>query len=410
MAREVNRLNALAVGRAIKPGYYHDGAGLYLQVSQSGTKSWIYRYTYNSRPREMGLGSVAALSLSDARVRAKHCRHQRAMGIDPLEERRASAQRQKLEDAKAITFADAATRYIATHESAWRNKKHRSQWRSTLENYAFPIIGTLSVAAVDTSVVLKIIEPMWRTKPETASRVRGRIESVLNWATARGFRQGENPARWRGHLDRLLPARSRVKTVKHHSALPFAELPVFMSQLRAREGAGARALELTILTGLRTGEVIGARWQEVDLQGKMWIVPAERMKAKREHRIPLSDYVIAMLSKLPKVDEFIFPGERSGQPISNMAMLSTLGRLSRRDLTVHGFRSTFRDWAAERTNFPNHVVEMALAHTIGNKVEAAYRRGDLFEKRARLMDAWAKFATTCPGRGSDTAKLRLDAA
>jgi integrase len=409
MAREIHRLNSLAVNRASEPGYYPDGAGLYLQVSPSGTKSWIYRYSTGGRSREMGLGSIAALGLSDARTRAKECRQQRVMGIDPLEAKRASAALKKLEDAKAITFSDAAAKYITAHETSWSNEKHRAQWKSSLEIYASPVIGTLSVAAIDTGLVLKIIEPIWRTKPETASRIRGRIESVLNWATARGFRQGENPARWKGHLDKLLPARGKVRTVKHHAALPFDELPTLMANLRACQGSGARALELTILTGLRTGEVIGACWREFNLQRKIWIVPAERMKAKREHRVPLSDYVVELLAVLPQENDFLFPGERSGMPLSNMAMLQTLNRLGRSDITVHGFRSTLRDWAAERTNFPNHVVEMALAHAIGNKVEAAYRRGDLFEKRVRLMDAWAEFATKTPGVG-EVIKLQTDAA
>ncbi len=409
MAREIHRLSALAVNRASEPRYYPDGDGLYLQVSSTGTKSWIYRYSNGGRSREMGLGSLAALSLSDARARAKECRQQRLMGVDPLEAKRASVTRKKLEAAKAITFSDAATKYIAAHEASWSNEKHRAQWKSTLETYASPVIGTLAVAAIDTGLVLKVIEPIWRTKPETASRVRGRVESILNWATARGFRQGENPARWKGHLDKLLPARGKVRTVKHHAALPFDELPSFMTNLRDCQGSGARALELTILTGLRTGEVIGACWREFNLHRKLWIVPAERMKAKREHRVPLSDYVIERLATLPQWGDFLFPGELSGKPLSNMVMLQTLNRLGRSDVTVHGFRSTFRDWAAERTNFPNHVVEMALAHTIGNKVEAAYRRGDLFEKRVRLMDAWAEFATKKSDAGEVT-KLRVDAA
>jgi integrase len=409
MAREIHRLSALAVNRASEPGYYPDGDGLYLQVSSTGTKSWIYRYSNEGRSREMGLGSLAALSLSDARARAKECRQQRLMGVDPLEAKRTSATLKKLEAAKAVTFSDAATRYIAAHEASWGNEKHRAQWKSTLEIYATPVIGALSVATIDTGSVLKIIEPIWRTKPETASRVRGRIESVLNWAIARGFRQGDNPARWKGHLDKLLPARGKVRTVKHHAALPFDELPIFMTNLRSCQGSGARALELTILTGLRTGEVIGACWREFNLRGKLWIVPAERMKAKREHRVPLSDYVVELLAALPQTSNFLFPGERDGKPLSNMAMLQTLNRLGRSDVTVHGFRSTLRDWAAERTNFPNHVVEMALAHTIGNKVEAAYRRGDLFEKRVRLMDAWAEFATKAPKVGQ-VIKLQTDAA
>jgi integrase len=329
------------------------------------------------------------------------------MGIDPLEAKRASVQRQKLEDAKAITFADAAAKYIGTHEASWRNEKHRSQWKSTLATYAFPVIGSLSVAAIDTGLILKIIEPMWRTKPETGARVRGRIESILNWATARDFRQGENPARWKGHLDRLLPARGKVHAVKHHAALPYEELPAFMAELRAKEGSSARALELTILTGLRTSEVIGARWSEFDFQRQVWVVPADRMKAKREHRVPLSNRAIEILTNLLREDDFLFPGERCGKPMSNMAMLKALERLGRSDITVHGFRSTFRDWAAERTNFQNHVVEMALAHTIGNKVEAAYRRGDLFEKRAQLMDAWAEYTTR--STVGEVIKLRIGA-
>jgi integrase len=292
MAREIHRLSALAVNRASEPRYYPDGDGLYLQVSSTGTKSWIYRYSNGGRSREMGLGALSALSLSDARARVKECRQQRLMGVDPLEAKRTSATLKKLEAAKAVTFSDAATRYIAAHEASWGNEKHRAQWKSTLEIYATPVIGALSVATIDTGSVLKIIEPIWRTKPETASRVRGRIESVLNWAIARGFRQGDNPARWKGHLDKLLPARGKVRTVKHHAALPFDELPIFMTNLRSCQGSGARALELTILTGLRTGEVIGACWREFNLRGKLWIVPAERMKAKREHRVPLSDYVV----------------------------------------------------------------------------------------------------------------------
>jgi integrase len=341
----------------------------------------------------MGLGSITALGLSEARVRAKECRHQRTMGIDPLEAKRAATERKKVEDARAITFTEAATKYIAAHEASWRNEKHRAQWKSSLQTYAFPIIGPLSVASIDTSLVLKIIEPMWKIKPETATRVRGRIECVLNWATARGFRHGENPARWKGHLDRLLPARGKIRSVKHHAAMPYEQLPTFMATLRDSECSGARALELTILTALRTNEAIGARWAEFDLNRKTWTVPAERMKAKREHRVPLSDRAIAILTTLPRHDEFVFPGGRNGKSLSNAAMSQTLERLGRGDVTVHGFRSTFRDWAAERTNFPNHVVEMALAHTIGNKVEAAYRRGDLFDKRVRLMDAWAEYAT-----------------
>ena len=281
---------------------------------------------------------------------------------------------------------------MATHRVAWKNDKHAAQWTSTLETYAYPLLGELSIQAVDTTLVMKVIEPIWAKKPETANRVRGRIETILDWATVRGYRQGENPARWRGHLDKLLPSRSKVRKTKHHSALPYAELPAFLTSLREQEGIAARALEFTILTAGRTGEVIGARRSEFNMREKLWAVPAIRMKAGKEHRVPLPDRALDVIStETLRDDDFVFPGGRSGQPLSNMAMLKLLQRMGRDDLTVHGFRSTFRDWAAERTNFPNDVVEMALAHAIESKTEAAYRRGDLFNKRRRLMEAWAEY-------------------
>lgn len=399
MARLSLRLTALTVNRTAEPGYHADGAGLYLQVSKGGTKSWIYRYSFGGRAHEMGLGSLAALTLAEARARAKDCRAQRAGGVDPLEAKRAAVAKRKLDTARSITFADAAGQYIETHSAAWRNEKHRAQWTSTLKAYAYPVIGSLPVADVDTVLVIKILSPLWPDMPETASRIRGRIEAVLNWATVSGHRQGDNPARWKGHLDTLLPARGKVRAVKHHAALPYDELPAFMVDLHGRPGSAARALELTILTALRTGEAIGAKWGEIDFATKTWTVPAARMKANREHRVPLCDRAVSILQNLPRENEFLFPGERAGKPLSNMAMLQTLKRMGRDDVTVHGFRSTLRDWAAERTSFANHVVEMALAHTIGNKVEAAYRRGDLFDKRRRLMDAWGEFAMKAPASG-----------
>jgi integrase len=346
------------------------------------------------------------VGLADARDRAQQCRQQRSRGIDPIDAKRAEATQRKIADAQAVTFADAAEKYVAAHESGWRSEKHRAQWRSTLTSYAGPVIGDVPVAAIDTALVLKVIEPMWAAKPETASRLRGRIEAVLDWAKVRGFRTGENPARWKGHLSKLMPPRSRVRTVKHHAALPYAELPTFMAELQRMGGSGARALELTILTVLRTSEVLCARRSEFDPQFRVWTVPAERMKAKREHRVPLSERAAAILRALPRENEWLFPGERQGKPVSNLAMLKTLERMGRSDITVHGFRSTFRDWAAERTNFPNHVAEMALAHLVGDKVEAAYRRGDLFEKRRRLMEAWAEYATKAPAASGDVIALR----
>lgn len=370
-----------------------------LQISKWGTKSWAFRYRRivagRLRDRHLGLGAVDTLSLADARERARECRRLLLDGRDPIEERRAERRRQQFETARGVTFKSCAEQYIAAKSAEWRNAKHRDQWNSTLAAYAYPELGEIDVAAINMALVLKCLEPIWNRKPETAKRVRGRIESVLDWAAVRGFRAGDNPARWRGHLDKLLPAPGRVRAVKHHAAMPYSELAQFMSELRDRQDVAAQALELTVLTALRTGEVIGARPSEIDLAAKVWTVPGERMKGRREHRVPLSTRALDILGALPE-GEFLFPG-RGGRPLSNMAMLKTLERMGR-DVTVHGFRSTFRDWAAETTGFPNHVVEMALAHVIGDKVEAAYRRGDLFEKRRRLMDEWALYCAR-PGLG-----------
>jgi integrase len=393
MARSFNRLSAVAVRGLTRKGYYHDGGGLYLQVTAKGAKSWIFKYMLDGRAREMGLGPEHAVSLADARKRATECRRLCADGVDPIETRRAEHDRKKLEAAKAVTFDACAAAYIEAHESRWRNAKHRDQWRNTLSTYASPVFGSLPVQAVDVGLVTRALEPIWQTKPETASRLRGRIEQILDWATVRGYRQGDNPARWRGHLDKLLPARSKIREVEHHAALPYDEIADFLAALRSQEGIAARALEFLILTAARTGEVIEARWDEIDLDEKIWVVPAARMKAGREHRVPLSPMAVAIVEQMKECreSEFAFPGGKRGKPLSNMAMLKALGRMGRHDLTAHGFRSTFRDWAAERTNFPREVAEAALAHTIGDKVEAAYRRGDLFRKRRQLMEAWARF-------------------
>jgi len=405
------KLTALMVSREKRPGCYGDGGGLYLQVTERGSKSWIYRYwvaerdsttgeltrdpttkKVRGRAREMGLGSCITVSLAEARDRAIECRKLREKEIDPIDAREAARRQAALERARSLRFKEAAGTYMAAHRAAWQNDKHASQWTSTLETYAYPLIGEVSVQAIDTALVMKVIEPIWATKPETANRVRGRIESILDWATVRGFRHGENPARWRGHLDKLLPSRAKVRKIQHHRALPYAELPAFMAKLREQEGIAARALEFAILTAARTGETIGARRSEFNIKEKLWTVPAGRMKSGKEHRVPLSERAIAIVP-MEALDggDFVFPGGRRGQPLSNMAMLKLLGRMGRNDLTVHGFRSTFRDWAAERTNFAGDVVEMALAHAIDSKTEAAYRRGDLFEKRRRLTDAWAEF-------------------
>ncbi len=400
MAKTVGKLTALKVGRNLPAGMYPDGAGLYLHVSASGAKSWIYRYSLRGKAREMGIGALSAVSLADARIKAAAHRALRQEGIDPIEARKADRAQAALEDAKAITFKEAAQRYIASHRTGWKAAKHAGLWENTLATYAEPVIGKVSVQAIDTGLVLKVLEPIWATKPETASRVRGRIEVILDWAKSRGLRQGENPARWRGHLQFQLPARSKVRRVKHHAALPFAELPDFMAQLREQEGIGARALEFTILTAARTGEIIGATRDEANAAEKLWTVSAERMKAGKEHRVPLSARALSILRDATALqtgdDAFIFPGGKRGKPLSNMAMDAVLRRMGYKEgrATVHGFRSTFRDWAAERTNYPNEVVEMALAHAVSDKVEAAYRRGDLFEKRRRLMAEWATYCNT----------------
>jgi integrase len=407
MARVIGRLTALKASRTVKPGMYADGGGLYLQVTGTGAKSWIYRYMLRGREREMGLGSLSAVCLADARTKAAECRNLRQEGVDPIEVRKKARDQARLEAASTLTFKDAANSYIDSHRAGWRNPKHIWQWSATLTTYANPIIGDLSPQVIDTALVLKVLEPIWRTKPETASRLRGRIEAVLDWATVRGYRKGDNPARWRGHLSKLLPARSKVRKVKHHTALRYAELPDFMVALRGQGGIAARALEFTILTAARTGEVIGAIWDEISEVEKVWIVPGNRMKAGKEHRVPLSNPALAILKKLKSnesaSDGFVFHGAKRGRSLSNMAMIAVLRRLGRGDLTVHGFRSSFRDWVAERTNFPSEVAEMALAHTVGDKVEAAYRRGDLFDRRRRIMAAWAKFCGTEQGDGQHKA-------
>jgi integrase len=408
MARTIGRLTALKVDKAKRPGMYADGGGLYLRVTQSGTKNWVFRFMLNGRPRWMGVGPLHTIGLAEARNRAAAFRLQRHDGVDPIEKRRAERLEARLDAAKAVTFKECAARYIASHRAGWRNPKHAAQWQATLATYAEPVMGGLSVQAIDTALVLKVLEPIWTAKPETAGRVRGRMESILDWAKVRGYRAGENPARWRGHLDKQLPARSKVRRVGHHAALPYAELPGFLVSLREHEGIAARALELAILTAARTGEVIGARWSEMDLVEKTWTLPAARIKAGREHRVPLPGRALAILQEMQPHrqadDAFVFPGGKNGRPLSNMAFLMLLRRMGLDDVTAHGFRSSFRDWVAERTRFPAEVAEIALAHTVSDKTIAAYNRSDLFERRRRLMAAWATFCTA-PDQKANVASL-----
>src|SRR5215469_10882407 len=398
MARAVGKLSSVDVARSKKRGYYGDGGGLYLLVGPNGAKSWVFRFRKEGKLREMGLGPLHTIGLAEARQKAQDCRRKRLDGIDPIEAKRAALATARLDDAKTMTFRQCAESYIKAHRAGWRNPKHAEQWPSTLATYVYPVFGALPVQAIDVGLVLKALEPIWTVKPETASRVRGRIESVLDWAVARGYRKGENPARWRGHLENLLPARSKVQRVEHHAALPYPEIGSFMAELRQRDGTAALAFEFAILTAARTSEAVGARWGEVDLAQRLWTVPPERMKAGKLHRVPLSDAALTILEKMGNIrqSDFVFPGAKADQPLSNMALAMTLRRMGRGDLTVHGFRSTFRDWAAERTDFPTQVAEMAVAHVVGDKVEAAYRRGDLFQKRRALADAWASFCGAVP--------------
>jgi len=384
------KLTALGVARLKTPGMYGDGHGLWLQVTGKGAKSWIFRFTLSGRSREMGLGSAHTFGLAEARDRARECRRLTADGIDPIEIRKEKRQQAELEAAKSVTFSQCAQAYFEAHKTGWRNAHHQNQWSASMENYVYPVFGHLPVQSIDTGLVVKVLEQIWATKAETATRVRGRIEVVLDWATTRGYRRGENPARWKGHLQNLLPKRSRVQKVKHHPALPFDQVPAFMAALAKSKAVTARLLEFTILTAARAGEATGALWSEIDFEAAVWTLPAERMKAGVEHRVPLSEPALAILRQMKGADpSLIFLSSQNKDRVSGKLMRDLLARLRGKGLTVHGFRSSFRDWVAERTSFSSDLAEMALAHTVGDKTERAYRRSDLFEKRRELMDAWA---------------------
>lgn len=359
--------------------------------------------------RDMGLGGYPDVTLSGAWDKARKARDKIKEGIDPIEDGKAKRSALAAAVASALTFSEAAKAYIAVKEAEWKNAKHGDQWRNTLATYADPVIGNVFVRDIEQSHVMRVLEPIWMDKTETAKRLRGRIEKVLDWARVRGYRSGDNPARWRGHLDTLLQAPGKVQTIEHHPALPMDDLGAFMVELRKQEGMGARALEFAILTAARSGEVRGATWSEIDLKDATWTIPASRMKMKREHRAALNDEAVALLESLPRTGDLIFPNTK-GDKLSDMTLTAVLRRMNRSDITAHGFRSTFRDWCSERTNYPRDVAEMALAHTIGDKVEAAYRRGDLFEKRRRMMREWGKFsgkvqvaATVTPIKGKSAA-------
>jgi integrase len=379
--------SAKDLAKLTKPGRYAIGFGAYLQISQSLTRSWVLRYRSGPRAVHMGLGPCSEVTQQEALDSALDARRMIRAGKDPLEEKRAAKRQRLLEHVHTKSFKECALAYIAAHESGWRGNHSRQQWSTSLAKYAYPKIGNLSVADIDLACVLSVLEPIWTVVPETARRVRNRIELVLDWASARRLRRGDNPARWKGLLESLLPEQRKANSVQHLAAMKYTEVGAFMRDLRAQDGLGARALEFTILCAARPGEAIGARWSEID--GEVWTIPPERMKSHREHRVPLSRRAIELLVALPRMDDYVFPAARK-EPHPR-TLLRVLERMGRDDVTTHGFRAAFRTWASERTAFPNDVIELALAHTVGNAVERAYRRGDLFEQRRRLMQDWSNY-------------------
>ena len=388
MPKKAKGLTARQVETMKTPGDHADGDGLYLRIKPSGMKTWLFRYQVNGHRHAMGLGSIRLKSLAQAREKSRELAVKISDGVDPIQERRS------LERKTSITFMDAAARYIKVMSPSWKNVKHAQQWQNTLDRYCIPI-ADLPVDKIDSYLVMQCLEPIWAVIPETASRIRGRIEKILDWSRVNGYREGENPARWSGHLDQSLPRKTKIRTVKGHASMPYKELPPFWPVLNSTEGLGARALEFTILTACRTSEVLNAKWQEIDEPSQIWTIPAGRMKAGREHRVPLSNTAMSLLSVLKNRQrgDLIFPGQKRNQPLSNMTMLKVLQRLEHA-YTPHGFRSTFRTWISEKTNHVHEVAEAALAHTIGDKVVAAYQRGDLFEKRRQLMLDWVDYVNS----------------
>jgi len=417
MARSTHRLSWRKVETVKKRGKLADGGGLYLQVGPQASKSWLFRFVSPTEPhpetgepweRWMGLGALASLPLAEARDVAQECRSVLREGLDPIEHR--EAQRRTLKAARKNTksFRYCAEQFITDQGDGWKNAKHRQQWENTLATYAYPEVGDLPVSEITTDHVARIIRPIWKAKTETASRLRGRIERVLGWAKHKGYREGENPAAWKDNLEHELPPRGKVQNITHHAALPYADIGEFMVALRTQEALSARALEFLILTAGRTGEVIGARWDEVDTDNRLWTIPARRMKAEVDHNVPLSDDALAVVKSLLVVDDnpHMFAGQRKGRPLSNMALLMLLKRMGHGDVTAHGFRSSFRDWAAEHTSFPRLVPELCLAHGPKDKVEAAYLRAEMLPKRRELLDAWAGYCALVPGDQDNVTPIR----
>lgn len=410
MGRKAIERGALWVSKLSKPGMHFVGGvdGLAIQGFESGARTWILRVMVGGKRRDMGLGGYPDVTLAGARDAARIARDKIRNGIDPIEEGRAARSALAASRASAMTFEQCASAYIAVKEAEWANAKHGQQWRNTLKTYAYPVVSKLLVRDIGQTHILRILEPIWSTKTETATRLRGRIESVLDWATVRGYREGGNPARWKGHLDKLMAMPGKIKNVEHHAALPYVDIGAFWLALQQHEGMGALALQFTILTAARSGEVRGASWSEIDLTKKVWKIPASRMKMKREHRVPLTDEAVKLLNVGTRIagTDLLFPNNK-GTALSDMTLTAVIRRMGRAgQVTPHGFRSTFRDWASERTNYPRDVCEMALAHAIGDKVEAAYRRGELIEKRSRLMRDWAKFINTAPAVGDNVVAIR----
>jgi len=406
MARSLYKLSAVQVEATRASGYYADGGGLYLRVAPGGSRAWMFRFARAGKTRDGGLGSYPTVSLSKARAEAERCRQLLAVGEDPIEARRKQRAAAQAATAKVMTFGECGAAVIASHEASWRNPKHRQQWENTLKSYVYPLIGDLPVASVDTALVVQVLERFWRTKPETASRVRGRIETILDWARVRGYRNSEvNPARWRGHLDQLLPSKNKVRPVRHHAAMPYAQVPAFMKELRTRKGTAEYALEFGILTATRSREFREAEWRDINLKNNVWTARVKLTQANPsgDFRAPLSSAAIALLNEMPRIGRYVFPGQDQNKPISDSAIRTFVLRdmgYGPTDCTIHGFRSSFRDWAAECTSFSNEVAEMALAHSISSAIEAAYRRGDLLEKRRKLMELWAAF---CAGKSAKVA-------
>lgn len=404
MARQLGKLTALQVTKFTKMGLYGDGGGLTLQITKAGVKSWLFRFMREGKAYGMGLGPTHTFSLAEARQKALAARKLLADGLNPLTEKKEKLLAKALERARMMSFDQCAKAYIEAHKSSWKNAKHLDQWSNTLATYASPVFGQLPVAEVDTALVVKCLAPIWQTKTETASRLRGRIESVLGWAATSGYRTGENPARWKGHLENLLANISKTSRTKNHPSLPWQRIGDFMAALKAREGNASRAMAFTILTACRSGEVRGAQWPEFDFKEKVWTIPAKRMKAQREHQVPLSDAALAVLASMPQCAEFVFPGSK-GQILSDMSLTAVIRRMNSEEIkavwvdaagegiTVHGFRSTFRMWTAETTAYPREVAEHALAHKLPDAVERAYQRGTQFLKRQALMAEWGTYCT-----------------